>query len=101
MRRSTGSIAAAAAGLALAASGLTGCSDDDGPAATLDAFLAGWRSGKLDQVAFIAPTGERVPAADVSAALKALSGELADSPPALKADGDPTESGDIADFPVQ
>jgi cell division protein FtsI/penicillin-binding protein 2 len=101
MRRSTGSIPAALAGLALVASGLVGCSGDDGPEATLDAFLAGWRDGKLDRVAFIAPTGERVAAADVTAQLKELSGELAAKPPALARQGDPKETGNIAQFEVR
>jgi len=101
MRRSRRSIVAGLAGLALMASGLGGCSDDDGPEAVLDAFLSGWRGGGLDGVAFIAPSGERLAAADVAAQLKTLSGELAAKPPALTRDGDPRETEGIAEFRVR
>lgn len=101
MRRSYGSIAAALVTLILVGSGLAGCSDDDGPGSVLDAFLAGWRSGELDAVPFIASTGERVPAADVATQLKELAGDLKDKPPALTATDEPKEAGNIADFAVR
>jgi cell division protein FtsI/penicillin-binding protein 2 len=104
MRRPLGSIqvtaAQAVAGVLLAATALVGCSDDDGPEATLTAFLTGWRSGKLDPVAFISPTGERVAATEVQAQIRALSGELKDQPPALKVSGEPEQTANIAEFTV-
>jgi cell division protein FtsI/penicillin-binding protein 2 len=98
-RSNRAAIAGAVATLLLAATALVGCSGDDERDATLTAFLDGWRGGKLDSVAFIAPTGERVAAGDVRAQLDKLSGELKGKPPALKA-GKPAEAGNIADFPV-
>ncbi|GAA1876253.1 penicillin-binding transpeptidase domain-containing protein [Asanoa iriomotensis] len=83
--------AAALASLVLLAAGLTGCSSAPGPDDAVDAFLAGWKSGDLGQVAFVEPTGTKVAATDVAAALKELSGDLAKTPPAVSRDGDPEE----------
>jgi cell division protein FtsI/penicillin-binding protein 2 len=66
---------------------LVGCSDSDGPEPAVDAFLAGWRSGQLDRVAFISPAGQQVAGADVTAQIKELSGELAATPPQLRRTG--------------
>jgi cell division protein FtsI/penicillin-binding protein 2 len=69
---------------ALVAAGLAGCgSDEDDARAALEAFLAGWPTGELDRVAFITPTGAPVPSAEVADAIRALSGELREPPPAL------------------
>ncbi|MEU7864677.1 hypothetical protein, partial [Nonomuraea sp. NPDC049141] len=48
----------------LAGGALTACSGGDGPEREVDAFLAGWRSGDLQAVGFVDPTGAKVPAAD-------------------------------------
>ncbi|MBW4702879.1 penicillin-binding transpeptidase domain-containing protein [Micromonospora sp. RL09-050-HVF-A] len=79
---------AAVAATVLAAGALVGCSGDDDPAGSVDAFLAGWRSGKLDKVGFVDPTGARVPAATVTEQIKALSGDLATTVPTLGRAGD-------------
>jgi cell division protein FtsI/penicillin-binding protein 2 len=84
------------AGVVLAASVLTACSSGDGPEKSVDAFLSGWRSGQLDTVGFIDPTGQKIPAADVVTQIRALSGELVQTPPELKRDGDPKVTEDIA-----
>ncbi|MEV0806131.1 penicillin-binding transpeptidase domain-containing protein [Micromonospora sp. NPDC050200] len=92
---------AALAGAVLAAGVLTGCSDGDGPERTVDAFLAGWRSGNLDAVGFIDPTGARLPAAEVGKEIKELSGELAATPPTLRRSGDAEVTNDIATAKVR
>jgi cell division protein FtsI/penicillin-binding protein 2 len=94
-------LVAALAGLTLTAAALAGCSKDDGAAKTLDAFLLGWPSGKLDHVGFIAPTGEKIPASQVAEQIRAFSGELRDAPPALRADGEPKITHDIATVQVK
>ncbi|MBE1484700.1 penicillin-binding transpeptidase domain-containing protein [Plantactinospora soyae] len=81
-------IAGTVAGLLLATGTLVGCSDSDGPDRAVDAFLAGWRGGDLNKVGFRNPAGERVPANDVAAELKELTGELAKTPPALRREGE-------------
>ncbi|GGJ83639.1 cell division protein FtsI [Pilimelia anulata] len=94
LRRATALAAAALPALAL----LAGCGDD-GPADAAGAFLAGWRAGKLDRVAFIRPDGSKVAAGDVATQLAALAGELRTSPPTLTA-GEPRRNEDAADVPV-
>ncbi|MEU1605003.1 penicillin-binding transpeptidase domain-containing protein [Micromonospora matsumotoense] len=79
---------AALAASVLAAGALVGCSGDDELAGSVDAFLAGWRTGNLDKVGFVDPTGARVPAADVTEQIKALSGDLAATTPTLRRAGD-------------
>jgi cell division protein FtsI/penicillin-binding protein 2 len=86
----------ALAGLTAVAAALTGCSKDDGPDKTLDTFLAGWTDGKLDHIGFVAPTGEKIAAEQVREQIRALSGDLRDTPPALRADGKPEITRDIA-----
>lgn len=88
--------AAALACLALAAGALTACGSDNGPEKAVDAFAEGWHAGQLDKVGFIDPTGQKVPATDVATQIKALSGELAQNPPALKREGDPKVTKDVA-----
>ena len=85
----------------LAAGALTGCSDGDGPERTVDAFLAGWRSGDLGAVGFIDPTGARLPATEVAKEIKDLSGELAATPPTLRRSGDAEVTKDIATAKVR
>jgi cell division protein FtsI/penicillin-binding protein 2 len=79
---------AAATATTLLAGGLAGCSGSDGPEKAVDAFLAGWRSGTFGQVAFLTPAGQQLAGGDVAAEIKQLSGELADTPPQLRRDGD-------------
>ncbi|PZF90855.1 penicillin-binding protein [Micromonospora deserti] len=92
---------AALAAAALATAALTACSAADGPERSVDAFLAGWRSGDLQKVGFVDPTGAKVPAADVAREIKELSGELAATPPALTRKGDPKITADTATAVVQ
>lgn len=84
------------AATALAAGALTACSGGDGPERSVDAFLAGWRSGDLQAVGLVDPTGAKVPAADVARELKELSGELAATPPALTRRGEAKVTKDVA-----
>ncbi|MCW3815572.1 penicillin-binding transpeptidase domain-containing protein [Micromonospora sp. DR5-3] len=92
---------AALAATVLAGGALVGCSGADGPEQSLTAFLKGWRSGDLQAVGFIDPTGARVPAAEVAKEIKALSGELADTRPELKPVGEPKITADTAAARVQ
>ncbi|MCX4389830.1 penicillin-binding transpeptidase domain-containing protein [Micromonospora peucetia] len=80
----------------LAAGALTACSGGDGPERSVDAFLAGWRSGDLQAVGFVDPTGSKVPAADVAREIKELSGELAATPPTLTRQGEGKVTKDVA-----
>ncbi len=92
---------AALAATALAVGALTGCSGEDGPDRSVAAFLDGWRSGNLQAVGFIDPAGTRIPAAEVAKEIKALSGELAATPPELKRVGDAEITADTATARVQ
>lgn len=87
---------AALAVTVLAAGALVGCSDDDGLAGSVDAFLTGWRTGNLDRVGFVDPTGARVPAAGVTEEIKALSGDLAATAPTLRRAGDAVVTKNLA-----
>jgi cell division protein FtsI/penicillin-binding protein 2 len=89
-------VLAALAATVLGAGALTGCSGEDGPARSVDAFLAGWRSGDLQAVGFVDATGARVPAAEVTKQLRALAGELAATPPTLRRAGEPKVTADTA-----
>ncbi|MDQ7909845.1 penicillin-binding transpeptidase domain-containing protein [Phytohabitans sp. ZYX-F-186] len=89
------------AAIVLAAGVLTACGSDDGPEKSVDAFLSGWRSGNLDAVGFIDPGGQKIPAADVVTEIKALSGELAATPPALAVEGEPSITENIATSTVK
>ncbi|HEX5741543.1 MAG TPA: penicillin-binding transpeptidase domain-containing protein, partial [Pilimelia sp.] len=88
---------AAAAVLALGL--LAGCGDD-GPRDTTQRFLAGWRDGKLDALAFMTPHGAKVGAGEVATQLRTLSGEFKDTPPALKLVGEPRVGEGTADAAV-
>ncbi|ASW56406.1 penicillin-binding transpeptidase domain-containing protein [Plantactinospora sp. KBS50] len=93
--RPTRRLPAALAGLSLLAAGLSGCSSP-GPESALDAFLAGWRDGTLDKLAFIDPSGRKLPATDVADELKHLTGDLAGAVPGLRVDGKVTGNGGLA-----
>ncbi|WP_406078455.1 penicillin-binding transpeptidase domain-containing protein [Micromonospora sp. NBC_00858] len=85
----------------VAAGLLAACSGDDGPQRSVDAFLAGWRSGDLQAVGLVDTTGAKVPAAEVSREIKELSGELAATPPTLTRRGEPKVTADIATVPIR
>ncbi|KXK62401.1 penicillin-binding protein [Micromonospora rosaria] len=87
---------AVVAAVTMAAGLLTGCSDSDGPEGSVDAFLAGWRSGDLTPVGFIDPTGARISAEQVTDELRTLAGELVDTPPELRRSGDAEVTQDTA-----
>jgi cell division protein FtsI/penicillin-binding protein 2 len=90
-------IAGALAALLLLPGGLAACTSSDGPEQTLDAFLSGWRAGNLDKVGFIGADGAAFPAEQVLTSIRSLSGELAATPPTLKAgDNEPTVNADVA-----
>lgn len=84
------------ASLVMLAGTLSGCSGDDGPGKTLDAFLTGWRSGDLDKVGFVSTERTGMPASDVTTQLTALSGELAKTPPTLTVSRAPKEHNGLA-----
>ncbi|WP_033340237.1 penicillin-binding transpeptidase domain-containing protein [Catenuloplanes japonicus] len=86
--------------LLLASASLTACSGSDGPGTTLNAFLAGWRSGNLEGVGVVSAAGQTMPAADVVTAIQALSGELKDTPPELSAP-EPAENDTLATADVK
>ncbi|MFF4877729.1 penicillin-binding transpeptidase domain-containing protein [Micromonospora sp. NPDC000668] len=85
----------------VAAGLLAACSGDDGPQRSVDAFLAGWRSGDLQAVGLVDTTGAKVPAAEVSREIKELSGELAATPPTLTRRGEPKVTANIATVPIR
>jgi cell division protein FtsI/penicillin-binding protein 2 len=82
----------------LVAAGLAGCSaaDDDGPEQVVDAFLSGWPTGEFGAIGFLNASGQRMPATEAAEELLSLAGELADTPPVAKRDGDVEGEGDIA-----
>ncbi|MFR9779222.1 penicillin-binding transpeptidase domain-containing protein [Micromonospora sp. MS34] len=94
-------VLAALAAAALAAAALTGCSGEDGPESSVDAFLKGWRSGDLQAVGFVDPIGARIPATEVAKQIKALSGELAATPPELTRAGEAKVTADTATARIQ
>jgi cell division protein FtsI/penicillin-binding protein 2 len=89
----------------LYATGVIGTSREEEARDALAAFIEGWPTGAFDEVAFVDPTGTPVPSAQVAEAIPALSGELAEQPPALgttqlAVDGE-TASADITvDWPL-
>ncbi|MFI7510448.1 penicillin-binding transpeptidase domain-containing protein [Micromonospora aurantiaca] len=87
---------AALTAVLVTAGALTGCSGDDGPETAVEAFLGGWRSGDLQAVGFVEPTGGRLPAGEVTKQIQALAGALAADPPELARTGDITTKGDVA-----
>jgi cell division protein FtsI/penicillin-binding protein 2 len=86
---------AAAALLALAASGLAGCSKDRA-SDLLDTFLTGWHQGKLGSVGFLAADGSKISADDVTKQIQDLSGDLSKQPLTLSRVGAAKTSGDNA-----
>ncbi|HEU4426942.1 MAG TPA: penicillin-binding transpeptidase domain-containing protein [Pilimelia sp.] len=99
-RLGTGVACLVAAGLVLSGASLVGCSGDGGGRKTLEAFLRGWPTGKLEEVGFVSTTGEKIAASDVAEQIRKLSGELAKQPPTLKIAGDPKQAGNIETYPV-
>ncbi|MFY1636651.1 penicillin-binding transpeptidase domain-containing protein [Solwaraspora sp. WMMB335] len=92
----TGQLIATGAALLLSATVLAGCSSDDGPDGTVDTFLAGWLAGDLSAIGFITPSGDRIPAEDVTGQLQALVGDLGEQPPQLSRGADAEVTQDIA-----
>jgi cell division protein FtsI/penicillin-binding protein 2 len=88
--------AVAAALVVLVAGALTACSGDHKPEPSVDAFLDGWRHNQLDKITFVDPAGHSVPAAEVKAQLKKLSGDLPGLPTKLERAGDAAVKGDTA-----
>jgi cell division protein FtsI/penicillin-binding protein 2 len=88
-------VVAVGAVVILFATGVFGPSREEKARDALSAFLTGWPSGQLEEVAFVDATGTPVPSAAVASAIPALSGELAEQPPALGMTG-LTLSGDTA-----
>jgi cell division protein FtsI/penicillin-binding protein 2 len=84
----------------LLGSGVAACGKD-GPADTVDDFLAGWRSGNLDKVGFVTADGGGIAARDVVDQLQSLAGDLAKSPLVLTRAGDPKVTGDIASTAIK
>jgi cell division protein FtsI/penicillin-binding protein 2 len=80
--------------------GVAACGKD-GPADTLDDFLAGWRGGNLDKVGFVTADGGGIAASDVVDQLQSLAGDLAKSPLVLARQGDPKVTGDIASTAIK
>jgi cell division protein FtsI/penicillin-binding protein 2 len=80
---------AATAALLLLVVGLVGCGKDNGPANAINAFLAGWTSGKLDGVVLQTPGGATLAAADVTQQITDLSGDLSPAKAKLTLTGDP------------
>jgi cell division protein FtsI/penicillin-binding protein 2 len=93
-------VVGAGAAIVLLAGGVAACGKD-GPADTLDDFLAGWRSGNLDKVGFVTADGSGIAARDVVDQLQSLSGDLAKSPLVLTREGEPKVTGDIASNAVK
>lgn len=82
--------------LMLAVGSVVACGDNDGPEQSVDLFLSGWRSGDLNTIGFRTSTGERLPADDVSAQIKQLSGDLASTTLKLSRTGKATINGTSA-----
>ena len=81
--------AAALAASALLAGGAGRLLGNDGPDDTVDAFLAGWPAAISRKVGFVDRRRREDRRRDVATQIKALSGELASSPPVLTAQGKP------------
>ena len=80
--------------------GVTACGKD-GPADTLDDFLAGWRSGNLDKVGFVSADGTKVAAGDVVDQLQSLTGDLAKVPLVVIPESKPKVTGEIASSAIK
>lgn len=91
---------ALAASLTLLTGGVAACSKD-GPDGTVKDFLAGWRSGNLSSVGFVAADGSKISANDVLDQLHALSGDLVKQSLVLTPVGDPKTTGDISSSTVK
>lgn len=89
----------------LYATGVFGTSREDQAREALAAFLDGWPTGALDEVAFVDQTGSPVPSVQVAEAIPALSGELAEQPPelgmtGLTVDGETASAEITVDWPL-
>ncbi len=93
-------VARMSAAVLLVSTSAAACSGADDQRRALDAFLAGWRAGKLDTVAFIGPAGGKLAAADVLAELQGIAGELAATPPQLTPEGKPTTTAGVTNATV-
>jgi len=88
-------VAGAGAATLLLMGGAAACGKD-GPADTLDAFLAGWRNGSLEKVGFVTADGSRIAANDVFNQIESLSGDLVRQPLVLARVGQPKVTGAVA-----
>jgi cell division protein FtsI/penicillin-binding protein 2 len=99
-------VVATLAVVVLYATGVIGRDREAEAREALTAFLDGWPTGELDEVAFVDTTGAPVASADVAAAIPALAGELAEQSPELGMNDlavaeDNTASADITlDWPL-
>jgi cell division protein FtsI/penicillin-binding protein 2 len=93
-------VVGAGAATVLLAGGVAACGSS-GPDDTVDAFLAGWRSGNLSKVGFVTADGSRIAANDVFDQLQSLAGDLAKMPLVLTREGKPKTTGDIASSTVK
>jgi|tagenome__1003787_1003787.scaffolds.fasta_scaffold20892072_1 cell division protein FtsI/penicillin-binding protein 2 len=93
-------VVALAASLTLLTGGVAACSKD-GPDGTVKDFLAGWRTGNLSPVGFVAADGSKISANDVLDQLHALSGDLVKQSLVLTPVGDPKTTGDISSSTVK
>ena len=82
-------VAAVAVALCLM-TGVAACSSDSGPKPALNDFLALWTQGKVDKAIVEDNTGKAMPAADVVAKIKTLSGDLVPGQANLAVTGEPT-----------
>ncbi|GLY03640.1 MULTISPECIES: penicillin-binding transpeptidase domain-containing protein [Actinoplanes] len=96
MRRSTAGFATL---LMIAAGGLAGCSSDP-PEDVVQEFLTGWKSGDVNELAFVTAEGGRIAAADVLSKIRELYGDLDQQPLEVKVAGATTETGDNASTPI-
>ncbi len=101
--RAVGAARRAVAGLAalvLLGGGVAACGKE-GPDETLEAFLTGWKSGDFAQVGFVTPDGSRIPAAQVTDEIAALSGDMPQESLVVSAVGAPKVTGEIAANPIK
>jgi cell division protein FtsI/penicillin-binding protein 2 len=92
--------AAVLAVVALLGGGVAACGKDS-PGDTLDAFLAGWKTGDFTGVGFVTPDGSSIPAAQVADEIATLSGDLPRTSLLVSAVGEPKVTGEIASTPVK
>jgi cell division protein FtsI/penicillin-binding protein 2 len=98
--RATRRTAATLAVLLLVTGGAAACGQD-GPGDTIDAFLAGWKSGDFGKVGFVAADGNAIPASKVLDEINALSGDLPRPSFLVSTTGEPKVTGEIAATPIK